>query len=223
MTISDLMKILTQITYRGWAHHTAMNSHANAVVSEMGRLGDLLGKRVAGRANVLEEVVRPKTIYNAHPRSLSSRYGLKMLPLHTELSHRFRPCRYLLLGCIECGSPSTATMLLDWHTLGFTSKDLNLLESAPILVQTGRNSFYSTILSPDRTFLRYDPGCLEAINDRGQEALNLVRDRISGASPDVHCWAPNDILIIDNWRVLHGREPSEEDSNRCLARILIDA
>ncbi|WP_369009161.1 hypothetical protein [Aminobacter carboxidus] len=31
------------------------------------------------------------------------------------------------------------------------------------------------------------------------------------------------MIIIDNWRVLHGRSPSDQGSGRRLARILIDA
>ena len=114
-------------------------------------------------------------------------------------------------------------MLLDWRTLGFSPDELHLLEGAPVLVRTGRRSFYSTILSPDRAFLRYDPGCLEAVDSRGQAALALVEHRLAGGSPQTYHWRRGDILIIDNWRVLHGRGPSDRGSGRRLARILIDA
>jgi hypothetical protein len=114
-------------------------------------------------------------------------------------------------------------MLLDWRTLGFSPDELHLLESAPILVRTGRRSFYSTILSSDHAFLRYDPGCLEAVDLRGQAALSLVAHRLRGASPKTHHWRRADILILDNWRVLHGRGPSDRGSDRLLARLLIDA
>ncbi|TYR36433.1 hypothetical protein FY036_01000 [Mesorhizobium microcysteis] len=183
----------------------------------------MLGTRVMGRAGKLEEVIQPQTFEDAHPRSLSAQYGLNALPFHVELSHRPRPCRYLLLGCIDPGSPSAVTMLINWRTLGFSPEELRLLEGAPILVRTGRRSFYSTIISSDRTFLRYDPGCLEAVDERGQAALRLVAHRLIGGSPETHHWRRGDILIIDNWRFLHGRGPSDQDSGRRLARILINA
>ena len=183
----------------------------------------MLGTRVMGRAGALEEVIQPQASDDAHPRSLSAQYGLNALPFHVELSHRPRPCRYLLLGCIDPGSPSAVTMLLDWRTLGFSPEELHLLEGAPILVRTGRRSFYSTILSPDRAFLRYDPGCLEAVDERGRTALRLLEQRLAAGSPETHEWRRGDILIIDNWRVLHGRGPSDHGSGRRLARILIDA
>ena len=98
-----------------------------------------------------------------------------------------------------------------------------MLEATPILVRTGRRSFYSNILAPGGTFLRYDPGCLEALDARGRDALKLVEDRIAGAASDVeaHHWHQGDILIIDNWRLLHGRNQSNPGSGRKLARILI--
>lgn len=208
---------------RGWVHHTVVATEAYAVVSELDRVANLLGTRVRGRAGALEEVLRPRTADDAYPRSLSAHYGLSAFPFHTELSHRPRPCRYLLLGCMAPGSPSAATLLVDWRTLGFSAKELDLLKSAPILVRTGRRSFYSTMLSPDHTFLRYDPGCLESVDERGKAALRVIERRLAAGLPVIHHWRSGDILIIDNWRVLHARGPSEPSSGRRLARILIDA
>lgn len=215
--------ILASLAERGWVRRTAASAGAEAMLDKMRALGDLLGTRAVGRARALEEVVRPQTSGEAHPRSLSAQYGLDSLPFHVELSHRPLPCRYLLLGCIDPGSPSAVTRLLEWRTLGFSREELHLLESAPVLVRSGRRSFYSTILPSDRTFLRYDPGCLEGVDERGLSALEVLQRRVALGSPDTLEWRRGDILIIDNWRVLHGRGPSEPGSGRSLARILIDA
>jgi hypothetical protein len=214
---------LASLAQGGWVRHVAESADPDAILDELRRLGDLLGTRAGGRGGAPEEVVRPQTSDDAHPRSLSAQYGLNALPFHVELSHRPRPCRYLLLGCIDPGTPSAVTLLLDWLTLGFSSEELHLLASAPIFVRTGRRSFYSTVLPPDRAFLRYDPGCLEAVDERGRSALRLVERRLALGSPDTHEWRRGDILIIDNWRVPHARGPSEHGSGRRLARGLIDA
>lgn len=223
MTICDQPTILASLAQRGWVQHIAANTGGDAMLGEIRALGDILGRRAVGRARAFEEVVRPQRSREAHPRSLSAQYGLDALPLHVELSHRPKPCRYLLLGCMDPGSPSAITKLLDWRTLAFSSDDLQLLESAPVLVRTGRRSFYSTILSSDRAFLRYDPACLEGVDQHGRSALKLLECRLALASPESYEWRQGDILIIDNWRVLHGRGPSEPGSGRSLARILIDA
>ena len=92
--------LLASLTQRGWARHVAESVDADAVLHEIRRLGNLLGTRTAGRAGALEEVVQPETPDDAHPRSLSAQFGLNALPFHIELSHRPRPCRYLLLGAL---------------------------------------------------------------------------------------------------------------------------
>jgi hypothetical protein len=221
-SITAVPPLLATLAARGWVCYAAERAEADAVISEIGRMSDLLGTRTGGRGGALEEVVQPQTADDAHPRSLSARYGLDALPFHAELSHRPRPCRYLLLGCIEPGSPSAMTMVLDWRTLDFSPEELHLLEGAPILVRSGRRSFYSTILCPDHAFLRYDPGCLEAVDERGRIAMKLVEQRLASGAPETHEWRRGDILIIDNWRALHGRGPSDRGSGRRLVRILIN-
>jgi Taurine catabolism dioxygenase TauD, TfdA family len=208
---------------RGWATHFCECTGDDAVIDELSRISALLGTRTEGRTPALEEVIQPQSKEAAHPRSLSALYGLNALPFHAELSHRPSPCRYLLLGCIDPGFPSATTMLLDWRSIGFSSDELRLLEAAPVFVRAGRRSFYSTLLPPDHRFLRYDPGCIEAVDNRGRNALRIVEHRLDGAHPLTHAWRRGGILVIDNWRILHGRGPSDESSGRRLARILIDA
>ncbi|WP_020590591.1 TauD/TfdA family dioxygenase [Kiloniella laminariae] len=114
-------------------------------------------------------------------------------------------------------------MLVDWRRLRFSQKELDFLESAPVLVRAGQRSFYSTILSSDRMFFRFDPGCLEAVTERGRAALTLVEQRLEDSVPEVHYWSKGDILIIDNWTIMHGRASVNQGSGRRLGRILIDA
>lgn len=182
----------------------------------------MLGRPAQGRARSVEEILRPLAQSDAHPRSLSAIFGTGQLPFHTELAHRRQPCRYLLLGCLGPGEPASATLLVDWNRIGLDERDFALLENAPILVRTGRRSFYSTILPKRRDFLRFDPGCMEAIDRRGAEAMRLMEERLAAARADRQDWRTGDMLLVDNWRILHGREPSNAGNGRRLARVLID-
>src|SRR5690606_33726040 len=132
----------------------------------------------------------------AHQRSLSACNGLGALPLHVELSHRMRPCRFVVLGCLDPAIPSVATTLLDRHTVEFSSNDLALLRSAAVLVRSGRRSFYSSILPPGEEFLRFDAGCMEAVDDRGRTAIRMLEERLTQSSPVKHHWRTGDILVI---------------------------
>lgn len=218
----DDLALFPSLTENGWQVHFAGEQGDDAILAELRRIADLLGTRVAGRAGLLEEVVRPLEREQANPRSLSASCGLDDFPLHIELSHRVQPCRFVLLACLAAGEPGAVTRLLDWRLLDFSAAELDLLEQAPVLVRNGRQSFYTTLLPADRRLLRYDPGCIEAVEERGRTALGLVAHRLAQVSPSEHVWRRGEIIIIDNWRVLHGRGPSFPNSNRRLARILID-
>lgn len=195
---------------------------AGAVWESLSQIGELLGSRVPGRAGAIEEVIVPRSAGQAHQRSLSAMRGFASLPLHVELSHRLRPCRYVLLGCLQAGNRSVPTTLLDRRTLEFTARELTILRGAPLLVRNGRRSFYSTILPPGEEFLRYDPGCMEAVDDRGTEAMRLMELSLKKCGTARHQWRAGDMLIIDNWRTLHGRASASSSTGRRLARILID-
>ena len=193
----------------------------DGIWATLSRIGRLLGSPVPGRALATEETLVPLSITQAPPRSLSSIHGFNSLPLHVELSHRTQPCRYVLLGCLNAGEVNVATTLIDRQTLSLSSEEVALLRSAPILVRTGRRSFYSTMLPPNEQYLRYDRACMEPVSLRGEEAMRLIEARLAQCEPARHLWATGDILILDNWRALHGRDRAVR-SGRRLARILID-
>jgi hypothetical protein len=65
------------LVQRGWVRHFAE-------CAKMRRLGDGLGACANGRGGALEEVLRPQSCEDAHPRSLSAQYGLNALPFHAE-------------------------------------------------------------------------------------------------------------------------------------------
>lgn len=210
------------LSSRGWVGFNADRCDKEGILAEMRELALELGRPVHGRRGRYEESISPHTTFRAHPRSLSAKYGLDELPFHVELSHRLTPCRYLLLGCIDPGSSTVPTTLLNWHNLNFSKDELNVLESAPILVRNGRRSFYSSILPRNRAYFRYDPGCLEPVDARGTEALALVARQLSNAHCEHHYWERGKILVIDNWRFLHGRGTANGSTGRCLARIMVN-
>ena len=176
-----------------------------------------------GELGQLGETIVPCTRSEAHPRSQSAAHGLDMLPLHAELSHRPIPCRYVVLGCLDPGKSSSATTTLGWRSLKFTSDEMALLKGARLLVRNGRRSFYSTAIPSDERFFRYDGECLEAVDARGRAALETIQARLSSAAPAAHRLQRGDVLIIDNWRILHGREAVPEHNGRRLTRRLVNA
>jgi len=184
-------------------------------------LAGKLGSPIAGRGGRLLEPIVPRDEQSAQSRSLSKLHGLSTLPMHIDTAHYLRPARLLIIGCVKPGLSKTTTRLLDTRKLEFTSDELALLISAPMLVRSGKRSFYSTILGRDRSYFRYDPGCVEPVDKRGEEALAIMGLAISRSKVEDYEWYSGDILVIDNWRMFHGRTQAATDG-RFLLRISVE-
>ena len=131
--------------------------------------------------NCVERII-PQTAETALPGSLSRRYGLGTLPIHTDTAHWARPCRYLVMACAEVGPVPTATLLLDARHVRLSEPEEAACSSAVFLVRNGRRSFYGSIRERDREFIGLDPGCMAPLSCEGGLALQAFSfDRNRGA------------------------------------------
>jgi hypothetical protein len=185
-------------------------------------LASTIGTPVAGRTGATCQRLQPVAKEDALPGSLSRRHGFEEFPLHIDTAHWLSPCRFVILGCIDPGVGQRPTNLLDTRLTDLSESDVKLLHVTPLRVRNGRNSFFGTILAKDRNFIRFDPGCMEPVSAAGEEALQLFSAHRWACQMAVVRWRPGQVLIVDNWRVLHGRGPSfPADHSRCLLRVLV--
>jgi hypothetical protein len=183
------------------------------------KLGTPTATRTGGN---LCDVLLPTKAEAAEPQSLSKIHGFGEFPLHADTAHWLTPCRYLVLACVSPGSASRSTLLLDTRRLPLTDEQTSLLQSTPLRVINGRDSFFSTILSKTRPFVRFDPGCMSPTTPDGAAALAvLARENWPGDIETIR-WQAGMVVIIDNWRLLHGRALADlPDPDRKLLRISI--
>lgn len=174
------------------------------------------GAVVAGRGRKVLETLNTLRADEAPLSSLSRFSGAGTQPWHVDGSHLPIPPRYLILGChsiSEGGAP--ATQLLRVKDAG-----LPLLASRreTFTVKNGRSSFYSTIASTDRTWIRFDPACMTAQTEHGRTLLGILDS--SQIQPYLTLeWTAGAILVIDNWAVLHRRGNDSGIGHRTLLRI----
>ena len=217
-TLSNLLLTLDQA---GWVKTKAGTGDPNILSKFLNSIASRLGRPVSHRFGMVEEI-SPRKPETGNPNSLSGRYGLTPFPLHCDTSHWPVPCRFVLLACVNPGSFATPTLLLDASQVNLSSKEQTLALSSVFLIRNGRNSFYSSILSSSRRFIRFDPGCMKAIGEEGHKAMSLYsyvkqRDSIRRIFLDI-----GDVIVIDNWRVLHGRgERADVSVDRELLRVLV--
>ena len=94
------------------------------------KIAEELGTIEGGRGRRLVEKIVPQTADTAYPGSLSSKYGLGPLPLHTETAHWPIPCRYVVIGCADAGPTPTPTVLLNVSQIRLSEPEASACESA---------------------------------------------------------------------------------------------
>jgi Taurine catabolism dioxygenase TauD, TfdA family len=185
-------------------------------------IGRRLGRPVALRNSIgiVQELVPSQA--SRFTNSLSAKYKDGEFPMHTDTAHWLTPCRYVVMGCSKEGERRRDTLLFDIAAISMAEDDRLLLMSEPFRIVNGRRSFYGTVLAPDRPFIRYDQGCMFPTSDRGEAAMSLLATLHLGGLRESIRWREGKILVIDNWRVLHGRcSAAGSGSERTIARVLV--
>lgn len=186
----------------------------------------LLNSTLAGFGTVLRAPrqtgpLRPRTCEEGRARSLSIVHGLGVLPLHTDTAHWPTPARYLGLLRTDVSSARVATYLSDAAALRRSESCSSMPGDEVFFVCSGARSFYTTIMSPSRGYVRLDAGCMIPSTPRGRAVLDLFThpEAVPGVKA-VHL-RRGEALVIDNWRVLHGRGSAEGNgADRRLVRGL---
>jgi alpha-ketoglutarate-dependent taurine dioxygenase len=212
------------------SQHNAQLAHDGYSVIQAVDARDLLNIAAAlgrpepdPRDSVLVKDIRPQPSYAANTNTLSSRYGMGAFPLHTELAYLHQPPRFLLLYCVEPGRGRRTTALLDGAVL--YSRLSVVGRPGTWVVKAGRRPFLCNVLwrrAQHQVGIRYDREC---IFPRGRAALaedHLIRTLIDTSMPVTIEWERRQLVIIDNWRMLHGRSVSKDDDrDRWLQRVLV--
>jgi L-asparagine oxygenase len=173
------------------------------------------------------QTLRPRRVNGSLANQYSGRYGLSEFPLHTDLALWARPPRYFLLRCCS-GSKAVETTLLPSSSV---VAELGIASLRRAVVRPRRPPRGGVECAPPVVFevndvsgFRWDPLFLVPMN-RGAE--QLASRMLTGA------WGTRDLrtitleeagdtLILDNWRLLHGRSPvTEQDSGRRLERVYL--
>ncbi len=160
----------------------------------------------------------PIEFTKARPNSLSAKYGTQAFPWHIDGSHWPTPPRYLVFGCVSSSLNSASTNILDRSQVALLNR--TEAKTYPFLIKNGARSFYSTVTSDLRPFIRYDPGCMYPLDSRGYELQRNIEEVDLKKTKQI-IWEPGTIAVIDNWRCLHKRSDIYMDNKRHLLRATI--
>jgi len=219
--LPDSHALAARVQKDGWLKSTVdAGDDLNAAAETIARM---LGNPIQGRAGRTIEPLIPTRQTRANAKSLSVVYGLGSFPMHTDGAHLPQPPRFVVLVCASPGRDPAATTLLRFRDLHATEHERALLEAAPFLIRNSRRSFYSTICSRSRPFIRFDEGCMAPQGKDAEASAKLIAHQATEAGVTAMHWRIGDVLIIDNWNVLHGRglDDTQASSDRKLFRVSV--
>ena len=173
------------------------------------------------------------TVQTLHPRKKSDKhlnqysgvFGLEEFPLHTDLAHWEVPPRYILLRCIE-GSQTVQTKLLDSFKI-FPKIDQKIIRHALVRPRRSGKDHFLTLLPikfdiEDKSGIRWDSLFLVPMNEETKCLSSYLETKCKNIIETLILAKKGDTLIIDNWRILHGRSKvSKMDITRKIERIYL--
>jgi L-asparagine oxygenase len=169
----------------------------------------------------------PRSADLAGRNTYSSIFGMGAFPLHTDLAHWPTPPRYLLLRCIV-GFEGVTTPLLDGAEVAATVGEGELAYGLvrPRRRLNGAMPLLSLLeRRADTDLLRWDEVFLQPASGAGVKAMDEFGAAIAAGSPiQIALAEPGDTLVVDNWRMLHGRSAIPPGcEGRLIERAYIEA
>ena len=166
----------------------------------------------------------PKSKAESTPNTYSGQYGRHEFPMHTDLAHWFRPPRYLLLRCVQ-GNDEVSTKLLDGNKI-VSSLGARVLERAlvkPRRLIKGKLRLMRIFQSGTPSLFRWDKTYIVPASPAGEVGITAVINTLKEKNMvKVILENKTDTLLIDNWRMLHGRSAIPDGSDhRIIERVYL--
>jgi L-asparagine oxygenase len=203
------MRNVSQVRQNGFVQWKAF-APGLSTVELAHRLGSVvnIGELLPNTAIPAVQSLKPRTTAEGSQNQYSGNYGLGAFPLHTDLAQWALPPRYLLMRCI-LGSADVFTTILDGAQIVDLAK-IDVLQKAIFTTRKRRPGhsglFRALRYDGERQILRWDPLFLKPLNEHARllASLMLNVDWI-GRATHILLEQYGDTLLIDNWRMLHGR------------------
>lgn len=213
-------------------YHAVLNERGTVLIEPgqrrvaevMSALAASLGTPVPGRRGAgTIECLKPLAPNAAKLNSLSRVHGIGLFPLHTDGAHWEIPPRYILLSSVGQDT-RRGTSVIDGRAVlsRMTSDEVGLVRRGVVVTRSGRRSQLVSIVN-ERGFLRFDRGCMIPASLSGRDSMRIMSNMLDKEIVTRVGWEKSSILIIDNWRCVHGREPAPVggDDDRSLLRITV--
>jgi len=171
--------------------------------------------------------LKPKLQIDSTPNTYSGIFGYDQFPLHTDLAHWRFPPRFLVLRCVR-GFGAVPTLLVDGER-AVEGADRNAFTRALVRPRRPIDGALPLLRLYDRQqgergLLRWDQVFICPASRAGEVGIAKFAGYLARSSPiSVSLAKHGDTLIIDNWRMLHGRAPIPQGcEGRIIERVYLE-
>ena len=154
--------------------------------------------------------------------SFTYKVGYDAFPWHTDTAYWEVPVRYLMLTS-EKPSPC-ATLARSFESLATNIDDFIYLaeRSVYLLNIPGRKRMLSPVIKKHEEMgFRFDFHIYKPMNEEAKTLSGLIQEQLNKEFQRI-VWTGNNVLVLDNWRLIHAREDASQDKNRSLKRVYIN-
>ena len=230
MLLKDSHLLVDRLSKDGFAFIPSWRTNANThEIAES--IGNVIDTSLYSNGFSFQTVqtLQPRHKQSESRKVYSDIFGLSRFPLHTDLAYWYEPPHYLILRCLH-GSSEVSTRILSVDIVEqivgeslikrALVKPRHLPHNTPVCILPLR------LPGIGKNSIRWDSVFLHPVNETASQfsiAMASV-DNDSTLGVDVALVNHGDTLIIDNWRVLHGRSsvPCCSEMRR-LERIYLSA
>jgi hypothetical protein len=171
------------------------------------------------------QTLRPRIKGEGGRNQYSGHFGLGVFPLHTDLAHWAVPPHYFLLRCVA-GSNDVLTRVLSWTPI-VESVGAAVLRKAVFAARKKRIGCSGLVRAmsqhEDKVVFRWDPIFIKPLTEQALLLADVLHDSVWNERASTFLLErPGDTLIVDNWRMLHGRgEVLPESTGRRIERVYL--
>jgi len=170
----------------------------------------------------LIQTLTPRLIESEPDNTYSGNFGINEFPYHTDLAHWYVPPRYLLLRSVV---PVT-----DVETKLIDSKDICdgiatcVLSRAHFKPRKKLDRTANLLKIKQGGIFRWDSIFIEPANSIAKELRQAIQINLRNAKyMSLYLAEKGDSLLIDNWRMLHGRSiVSKKSMDRKIERVYFE-
>lgn len=182
-------------------------------------VAERLGKIFKVTSMPLVQTLTPRLREDEYENTYSGNYGLNEFPFHTDLAHWYIPPRYLFLRCV-CPANGVATKLIDSKVF-LENISTELFNRSHFKPRKCLDRKVNLLRILHGGIFRWDSIFIEPVNKTAKLLKIHIEEGISSIQSDnLVLENIGDCLLIDNWRMLHGRNAiSRESMGRKIERV----